>query len=323
MSCREEAIATYAAKGDPALAKDAPPILVTGAGGRVGGIGGRVAELLRARGLPVRAFVHHDDERAAALRALGAEVVVGDLTRAEDVVAALDGVRRIYSGVSASPRFLEAVTTLAALARALGERDVVVHVSQMSVSEMSATRMTDSPHMRWHWLAEQVLAWSGLPLVRLRPTVFLDNPLFLDFAATSIAGDSTLRLPFGAGRTSPVAAADVANVAVEVLVDPARYVGGIYELTGPRSEDMQAVAEEYSEALGRSIRYVDVPFEEWDERVVRTSHLPEDLARHLETMARLHAANRYDRLTHEIETITKQPPMSVRDFVTAHADQFT
>jgi len=49
-----------------------PPILVTGAAGRNGGVGRMIVELLRRSGLPVRAFVHRDDERAAFLRAAGA-----------------------------------------------------------------------------------------------------------------------------------------------------------------------------------------------------------------------------------------------------------
>jgi uncharacterized protein YbjT (DUF2867 family) len=38
------------------------PILVTGAGGGVGGVGRMVVEQLRAHGVPVRALVHHDDD---------------------------------------------------------------------------------------------------------------------------------------------------------------------------------------------------------------------------------------------------------------------
>ena len=57
------------------------PILVTGAAGSIGGVGRTVVELLRQRDLPVRALVRRDDARAEALRATGAEVVVGDLTR--------------------------------------------------------------------------------------------------------------------------------------------------------------------------------------------------------------------------------------------------
>src|SRR6516165_8964160 len=42
------------------------PILVTGAAGRLGGVGGLVLEALQRRGLPVRAMVRREDERAEA-----------------------------------------------------------------------------------------------------------------------------------------------------------------------------------------------------------------------------------------------------------------
>ena len=80
------------------------PILVTGAAGRLGGVGGTIVEMLRRRHLPVRALVHREDERAEALRATGAEVVVGDLTRAGDVARAQAGCRRLYFGMSVFPR---------------------------------------------------------------------------------------------------------------------------------------------------------------------------------------------------------------------------
>src|SRR5262245_42588623 len=92
------------------------PILVTGAVG-VGSVGRRVVEQLSAQRIPVRALVHRDDDRAEALRAMdGVEVVVGDLTRAPDVVAALSGCQRLYFGMSVSPDYLEATATVAAAA---------------------------------------------------------------------------------------------------------------------------------------------------------------------------------------------------------------
>src|SRR5262245_35933707 len=149
------------------------PILVTGAAGRVGGVGGAVVEALRRRGLPLRALVRRDDERADALRATGAEVAVGDLTRAADVVRALQDCRRVYFGMSVSAPYLEATVTTAAVARAQGDLEVFINMSQMTVSQMSLTETTDSPQHRQHWLAEQALNWSGLSVVHVRPTVFL------------------------------------------------------------------------------------------------------------------------------------------------------
>jgi uncharacterized protein YbjT (DUF2867 family) len=258
--------------------------------------------------------------RASALRALGAELVVGELPGAEDLLRALDGVSRVYFALSVSSEYLEATTTAAVMARHLGRLELFVNISQMTVSQMSATHLTDSPQHRQQWLAEQVLDWSGLPVTHLRPTVFLNNPFFLDWAAESIARDGTLRLPFGTGQTSPVAAGDVAEVAAALLAD-GKPRGHVYELTGPRSEDMNAVAAEYAGALGRPVRYVDVPLDAWL-RELQARGLSAHLQHHLATMARLHAANAYARSSGDIQKILGRPATSIRDFVAGHADAF-
>jgi uncharacterized protein YbjT (DUF2867 family) len=298
------------------------PILVTGAAGRVGGVGRTIVELLCERGLPVRALVRREDERAEALRAIGAHVVVGDLTRAADVARAVEGCRRMFFGMSVSAPYLEATVTAAAVARARGDLEVLVNISQMTVSQMSLTETTDSPQQRQHWLAEQVLNWSGLPVVHVRATAFLQHPFFMDWAAESIAREGMIRLPFGNAKTSPVDAIDVATVIATILANPDGHIGKVYELTGPRSEDMNEVVAEYSAALRRAVKYVDVPFDEWRDRELRTRGLPEHVYHHILTMARLHAANRYDRLTHDVEAITGKPATSIREFVARHAEQF-
>ena len=298
------------------------PVLVTGAAGRVGAVGRMVVEILRQRGLPVRALVRSEDERSAALRAIGAEIVVGDLTRTGDIACALEGCRRMFFGMSVSPPYLEATVTAAAVARERGDLEVFVNISQMTVSQMSLTEMTDSPQQRQHWLGEQALNWSGLPVVHVRSTVFLQHFFFLAWAAESIAKDGTIRLPFGAARTSPVDSRDVAEVIAAVLAGPATYVGKVYELTGPRSQDMRAHAAEYSRALGRTITYVDVPMEQWLDEELRRRDLPEHVYEHLLTMARLHAAGRYDRLTQDVEAFTGRAPTSTQEFVARHAGLF-
>jgi uncharacterized protein YbjT (DUF2867 family) len=298
------------------------PILVTGAAGRIGGVGGAVVEALRRRGLPIRALVRSDDERAAALRTAGAEVVVGDLTRTGDVARALAGCRRLYFGMSVSAPYLEATVAAAAVARERGELEVFVNMSQMTVSQMSLTEMTDSTQQRQHWLAEQVLNWSGLPVVQVRPTVFLQNFFFSTWAAESIARDNTIRLPFGNGRTSPVDVGDVAEVIAVILASPAAHVGKVYELTGPKSQDLHGLAAEYSAALGQTVTYFNVPLEQWRDQELRGRHLPDYVIEHLLTMAKLHAANRYDRLTHDVEAITGRAATSARDFVARHQELF-
>ena len=80
---------------------DGRSILVTGAAGRLGSVGRTVAGLLLDRGFPVRAMVRREDERAASLRAAGAEVVVGDLLEPGDVYRVVRGCGRVYFGCEA------------------------------------------------------------------------------------------------------------------------------------------------------------------------------------------------------------------------------
>ncbi len=298
---------------------DDGPILVTGAAGQLGAVGRTATGLLLDRGLPVRAMVRRDDDRAAALRAAGAEVVVGDLLEPADVHRVVSGCRRVYFGMSASAGYLEATVIMAAVARE-ARVDVLVNMSQMTVSQMSIQNTTPSPQQRQHWLSEQTLAWSGLPVVTIRPTVFLEG-FFLPLTGPSVRDRDRIELPFGRGKTNPVAAADVAQVVAAVLADPGPHVGRVYELTGPRSQDMHGIAREYSEALGREVTYSDIPPEQW-ERELKKVGLPEHLTRHLVTMAELNRAGRYDRMADGVERVTGRPATSVREFVSLHADQF-
>jgi uncharacterized protein YbjT (DUF2867 family) len=286
-------------------------------------VGDAVVKELRRRNLLVRALVHNHDDKTDFVRATGAEVVVGDLTRPADVLRALQGCKRMYFGMGVSASYLEATVATAAAARARGDVEVLVNISQMTVSQMSLQETTDSPQQRQHWLAEQVLNWSGLPVVHVRSTVFLQHPFFLEMATESIARDNAIRLPFGSARTSPIDTLEVAAVIAAILASPEAHVGKIYELTGPRSQDMHCLAAEYAQALGRPITYVDLPMEQWRDQQLRPRGLPEHLYQHLFTMAKLHAANRYDRLTHDVEAILGRPAASARDFVARNAASFS
>jgi uncharacterized protein YbjT (DUF2867 family) len=298
---------------------DDGPILVTGAAGQLGAVGRTVTGLLLERGLPVRALVRREDDRASDLLAAGAEVVVGDLLEPADVFRVVKGCRRVYFGMSVSAQYLEATVIMATVARDVGV-DALVNMSQMTVSQMSIRNTTPSPQQRQHWLSEQVLAWSGLPVVTVRPTVFLEG-FFLRFVAPTVRERGRIELPFGQGKTSPVAAADVARVVATILANPGPHLGQVYELTGPKSQDMSGVAREFSDALGREITYADIPQEDW-ERELKKAGLPEHTNRHLVTMAELHRANRYDRMADGVERVTGRPPMSVRELVSQHADEF-
>ena len=296
------------------------PILVTGAAGHVGGIGRTVTELLLKQGRAVRAMVRSDDERAQALRDMGAEVVVGDLLDLDSMHRAVAGCETMYFGMSVSDAYLAATVNAAAVAKHHGVK-AFVNMSQMTLSQMSITETTPSPQHKLHWLAEQALNWSGLPVVHVRPTVLLEG-FFLIFTRDSVRESNQISLPFGEGKTSPVAVEDVARVLAVLLADPRPHVGKVYHLTGPQYEDMHFFAREYSKALGRTISYHDIPVGPWRDGLLERG-LPVHLVNHLATMADLHRAGRYDRRSDDVLTLTGRAPLSVQEFVRKNAAEFT
>ena len=295
------------------------PILVTGAAGAVGAIGRSVTEMLLARGHKVRALVRKEDERAQSLRRLGAEVMQGDLTDLASMHRAIEGCARIYFGMSVSADYLAATVNTAAVARHHGV-EAFVNMSQMTVTQMSITESTDSPQHKLHWLAEQALSWSGLPVVTMRPTVFLEG-FFKLFAAAGVRDADEMALPMGAGKTSPISSIDVARAVVAILDAPAPHIGRIYNLTGPESVDLGHYARAFSEALGRPIRYRDVPLAGWSEKLLAAG-VPAHIVRHMGVMTELNKQGRYDRLTDDFFKLTGEMPTSMHDFVKRHADEF-
>lgn len=299
-----------------------PTYLVTGAGGGVAGISPQVVAQLLDRGEAVRAMVHHDDSRADALRAQGADVIAGDLTNPVDVAAAMHGVTRMFFNMSVSPDYLQATAVVCAIAKELEKLEVLVNMSQMTVSQMTATSTEESKQQRLHWLAEHVINWSGIPAVHIRPTVLLENPLFGMLAAHSIRETGQLALPFGTGRTSPVASADVAEVVTTVLCAPQDHLGAVYELTGPATLDADELAEQYSQALGRPVTAARLPYEEFVQQLGNLG-LPPHVQQHIATMARLHREDRYNRSTKDFEEITGHPAQTVRQYIERHRDLFS
>ena len=187
-------------------------------------------------------MVRNEDERAQALRDMGAEVVIGDLLDLDSMHRVIAGCETMYFGMTVSDTYLTATVNTAAVAKHHGVKRFI-NMSQMTVSQMSISATTPSPQHKLHWLAEQALNWSGLPVVHVRPTVFLEG-FFLTLTPDSVRESDQIKLPFGEGKTSPVAAEDVARAIAALFANPQPHVGKIYHLTGPQSENMHFFARD-------------------------------------------------------------------------------
>src|SRR5262245_58015727 len=220
-----------------------PPVLVTGATGRVGRV---LVGLLTDAGVPVRALTHRS--AAAATLPANVEVVTGDLTVPESLDAGLRDVSAVFLVWTAPPE-----TAPAVIERLATHARRVVFLSSPHQTPHPFFRQPN-PMAALHADIERLIAASGLESTIIRPGMLASNPLF--WWATAIRAGGVVRWPYGAAETAPVDDRDVAAVAARTLhLDS--HVGADYVLTGPESLSQAEQVSIIGDVLGRRI-----PFEE-------------------------------------------------------------
>src|SRR5215470_9599619 len=233
------------------------PVLVTSAaGGRQGKTGRHLSEMLLARGVPVRAFVHKIDERSEHLRALGAEIFEGDFLDIRSVQHAVSGTSAVYFAYPVQEGLLDATAAMAVAARQAGISRLVNLVMLQSSPD------APTPRMRQNYLSEQVFEWADIGAVHIRATVFYENLGAL--VRQSLPAQGAVRLPWGGENTvlPLVAAEDVARVATGLLTSEKLVPGTAYPLIGATISLKEIIAT-FGRVLGRNIRYEEISDEEW------------------------------------------------------------
>ncbi len=226
-----------------------PPVLVTGATGRVGRL---VVDLLAEAGVPVRALTHRPE--AVATLPANVEAVIGDLTAPESLDAALRGVGAVFLVWTVPP----------ATAPAVVER-LATHARR--VVFLSSPHQTPHPFFQQpnpmatlHADIEGLIAASGLESTVIRPGMFASNALF--WWASAIRNDGIVRWPYGAAETAPVDERDVAAVVARTLVENG-HAGGDHVLTGPELLSQAEQVRIIADVLGRQIRFVELSPDEF------------------------------------------------------------
>lgn len=286
-------------------------ILVTGATGATGGY--TIAALLE-KGANVRALVRTKDDRSERLRALGVEVVLGDLLNFHEVKAALKGVYSAYFVYPIRPHLLNATAYFAEAAREQGVKALV------NMSQISARPEAVSHAAQDHWFSEQIFQWSGVPSTHLRPTFFMEWLLYA-FQRPLIAERSLLKVPAGEGRHAPIAAEDQARFIAEILLNPTPHAGAVHPLYGNIEMDHHGIAAAVSEVLGREITYVPETMEAFAERLGNTS-LPPHFVQHICAVYTDYQHGVFSGTNDLIKRYTGRDPMTVQEFVAKHRSSF-
>ncbi|MCS0637045.1 NAD(P)H-binding protein [Streptomyces sp. LP05-1] len=226
-----------------------PPVLVTGATGRVGRV---VIDELLAAGVPVRALLRRPE--AAATLPAEVEVFTGDLTVPESLDPALRGAGAVFLVWTAPPGSAEAVV----------ER-LAAHVRRIVF--LSSPHRTPHPFFEQpnpmavlHAGIEQLIAATGLDSTVIRPGMLASNaPAWW---APAIRAGEVVRWPYGAAESAPVDDRDVAAVAARTLWQGG-HDGGDYVLTGPESLTHAAQVEIIGDVLGRRIAFEEMTPDEF------------------------------------------------------------
>ena len=223
-------------------------IAVTGATGQQGGA---VARKLLADGWQVRALTRDINKPAAQeLKALGAELVAGDMDNRADLDAAFKGVYGVFSvqnfwlpnlGFEGE---IKQGKSVADAAKAAG----VQHLVYSSVG--SAYRGMGQKHFESKWLIEQYIHTLGVPYTILRPVAFMDN---YNWSRAYILSGT-----FSGNGTRPdkatqiIAVEDIGAFAALAFANLKDYQGRTIELAGDELTEPQ-VAEMFSKVIGRPV----------------------------------------------------------------------
>lgn len=234
-------------------------VLVIGATGRQGGAVAR--HLLRRGGFRVRALTRDPGKAPAReLADAGAEIVRGDLDQPETLRPALEGVYGVFSvqnfWEAGYDREIRQGVAIAEAARDAG----IEHFVYSSVA--SANRGTGLPHFESKWRIEQRIRELGLPYTILRPVFLMENWARMRDGIRA----GTLSTPLSPGRRlQQIAVDDIGAFAALAFADPGRWLGRELDIAGDEPK-MEETAQAFSRVLGREVRYVQVPWDEFARR---------------------------------------------------------
>ncbi len=284
-------------------------IVVTGATGNVGSI---LIPKLIAMGATVRALVR-DESKAQGLRDQGVEVVSGDLDKPETLEAAFSGVDKVFLITAPNPNQVTQARNAIAAAKRAGSP----HIVRLSAGAFNTTAHSPSRVTRPHAEIDAELKASGLPYTLLKPHNFMQNTLML---AQTVASDGAVYIPMKQGKLGMIDVRDIVDVAAKVLAEDG-HEGKTYALTGPASISYHDVAAGLSKALGKEVKYVDVPLEAAREAMVGMG-LPDWIVGALTEYNNAFSEGSGDFTTNDFEEITGHPARSYETFAHDFAQAF-
>ena len=276
-------------------------IAVTGA---TGGLGGRVARELAARGVEQRLIVRNP---TAAPQLPGAVVAVAAYEDSEAMARALDGVGTLLLVSGHEDPDRTSLHRKAIEGARLAGVERIVYTSCMGAAPHATF-----PYARDHHATELAVREAGISLTSMR------NSLYADVAPQFVGAAGMIRAPAGHGRLAWVARADVARLAAVLLVEPG-HEGQIYDVSGPHAIDLHETARILTKSTRRAITYHAETLDE--ARASRAGH-PDWLVEGWIGSYLMLDSGEGSVTSHTIEHLTGRRPMTLSEFLAAEPASF-
>jgi uncharacterized protein YbjT (DUF2867 family) len=269
-------------------------ILVIGA---TGNVGSKTVYKLAEEGYSVKAatrnpagYAGHDNVEAVAF----------DYMDHSTFGPALEGVDVV--SLIALPMDLDALNKLKPFIDLMTEKGIkhVVFISAFGVDQNK-----EAPLFK----VEKAIKDAGLNFTILRPNFFMEN--FTGFMAPQIK-EGAFYIAASKGKTSFIAAADIAEVAVSAIKN--EDYNSEYNITGSESLDHYEVAEILSNELGKEVKYVDMP-EETMLQGARDNGMPEDMVIYFGFLYQAVRNGWAAPVTEDVEKASGKKPVLFKDFV--------
>jgi len=265
---------------------------------------------LRESGQPVRA-AFHNPQKAGEAKTKAIDAVVLDFADRASIANALHGVDKLFLLGATHPNQSQLEINVVEEAKNAGVKRIV-KLSVLNAAEEGFT------FARWHRAVEKRIEASGIPYTFLRPTGFMQN--FINYSGETIRSQGAFYGAGGDSRTGLIDVRDIAAVAVKAFTHPG-HENTAYELTGPESLSNTQVAEKLSKAIGKTVKYVDIPYEALRAGAIG-SGVPEFYADALVDLQRYYAAGKAAALTPDVEKVLGRKPRNFDDFARDYAEAF-
>jgi uncharacterized protein YbjT (DUF2867 family) len=232
--------------------------------GATGFLGGEICRRLRNEDRPVRALVRHtsDPARVAVLKALGVELVTGDLQDRASLDAACDGVHAVVTTaattISRQPHDSIEATDLEGQ-KALVDAAVDAGADRFIYVSVASALGSDVHFLAVKRAVEEHVRRSGLTYTNLRPASFME--VWLGPALGFDVANARARvLDDGKTPHSWISLGDVAEYAARSLENPAAANQDI-DLGGPAALTQLEVVQAFEDAIGRPFEVEHAPLE--------------------------------------------------------------